>query len=203
MLRHSGVEYSKYAAMSFDTWRADTDEARHMRDVAQAFLADADAQGFGCFGNAGSGKTHICIAVCQAWTHKTGKLHLYMPWVDESRTLRALRYRADEYAERIRRFEEAPLLYIDDLFKGSGRRDPKTGAVMMDDWSLSMAFEVVNARYISKRPTVFSSEYRLNELVKADEAVAGRIYHMCMPHIVRCDGADRRLLARIGKGASA
>ena len=67
-------------------------------------------------------------------------------------------------AEAVR---NAQVLYIDDFLKSGSQRP--------SDWELNIAGALINARYMSRRPTILSSEYSLEALMAFDEAMASRI----------------------------
>ena len=135
-------------------------------------------------GQSGSGKTHICTAVCTGLMEEKGKEADFMPWRDEARTLKAGGdpVRCDQ---RIKRLQQVAVLYIDDLFKG--------GASEAD---LRLAFEILNGRYNNARlRTVISSELDLEAILRLDEAVGGRIYERSRGFTVRAPHENRRLRA--------
>lgn len=120
-------------------------------------------------GQSGSGKTHLCTAVCYALILK-GRQVSYFPWREESARLKSALPESRE--ELLRSWKEAEVLYIDDLFKtgrsGDGSRTPTAADV-------NLAFEILNYRYCRKLPTIISSEFHIEELLDIDEALAGRI----------------------------
>ncbi len=74
------------------------------------------------------------------------------------------------YVDQIKK---APVLYIDDLLKGSVSEGDK-----------NKLFELVNYRYNNHLPTIFSTEIYLAELVELDEAIASRIKYRCGDYII-------------------
>ena len=81
---------------------------------------------------------------------------------------------AVRYQEKIVKLQQAPVLYIDDFCRAS---IDKTGADNGPSAAdLRLAFDILNVRYIHDLPTILSSEWHLNELIKMDEAVGTRIY---------------------------
>lgn len=126
-------------------------------------------------GASGCGKTHICTALSVELTRRGVPL-CYMLWRDEATRLKGC-MSDGTYAAEISRFKTAPLLYIDDLFKtGRGEGQHRQRPTAAD---LNLAFEILNARYVSRRPTVISSESTLPELVSFDAAIGGRVKEMC------------------------
>ncbi len=66
----------------------------------------------------------------------------------------------------------AEYLYIDDLYKMGANTD---GEVKPTSADVSIAFEIINHRYINKLPTIISTEMLPEELLHIDEATGGRI----------------------------
>lgn len=183
-LSHSGISSEDYSRYTLDNFLEDTDEACKMKRVALSFIHDPDAIGLGYFGASGTGKTHICIAVCQA----VGTEHHYWQYRNEIQKLKNSMYRSSEtYDELMRIPKTSPCLYIDDLFKGAY----SDGGI--DKQDLQIVFDIINTRYIKRLPTIISSEYSLNAITKADTAIGSRIYSMCYPYLMRVDGRNRRL----------
>ena len=77
----------------------------------------------------------------------------------------------------MRDLKTAPVLYIDDLFKGAER--PTQG-------DLNIAFELLNYRYNDERLyTIISTEKLLDELIAIDEAIGSRIAERSKGHRVQ------------------
>ena len=115
-------------------------------------------------GRPGSGKTHICTAICRELISK-GCPTRYMLWREEVPRLKALVNEPEEYEKAMTELERVPLLYIDDFFKGS-----------VTEADRNLAFSLLNARYNdSHRRTVISSELPIKAIRSIDEAIAGRI----------------------------
>ena len=99
-----------------------------------------------------------------------------MLWRDESARIKAL-LNEPEGVERMRDLKTAPVLYIDDLFKGAER--PTQG-------DLNIAFELLNYRYNDERLyTIISTEKLLDELIAIDEAIGSRIAERSKGHRVQ------------------
>ena len=118
-------------------------------------------------GQSGCGKTHICTAAC-------GKLleeHLavkYMRWVSESRALKAVVMDKPVFETTIKPYQQAAILYIDDLLKEGGGTKPTPA-------ELTLAFDLIDSRLIQNKPTIISSEWTMDELLSFDQATFGRV----------------------------
>ena len=132
-------------------------------------------------GRPGSGKTHICTAICSDLMRK-GKNVYYMAWRDESRTLKSL-MNSDEIDEPMRKLKRISVLYIDDFMKGG-----------MSDADVRLAFEILNARYNdSKLRTIISSEYSIEKILELDEALGSRIYERSKGYIMAAPSENWRM----------
>lgn len=130
-------------------------------------------------GQSGSGKTHLCTAVCRELLLR-GESLLYMPWREYVGRLKALSMDARERAELLEKCKNAPWLYIDDLYKTG--QNPETGD-MPTAADINLAFEILNHRYCRRLPTILSSEKTPQELVAIDEATGSRIIEMCDEYV--------------------
>ena len=63
-----------------------------------------------------------------------------------------------EYDEKINPFIDSDVLYIDDLFKSRG-----TSVPMPTEPDVRLAYQIINARYASGKPTIISCEWYLRE----------------------------------------
>ena len=75
--------------------------------------------------------------------------------------------------------QDAESLYIDDFLKPLKGRDGSDGNATAAD--LRLAFDILNLRYLNRKPTIISSEWFSHEIGALDEAIAGRISEMCGP----------------------
>lgn len=168
-LRRSGLEklVETYTFESYSTkeqWQADA------KQQAMQFLSDYQGKWFIACGSVGSGKTHICTAMCKELI-EAGKDVKYMMWLDESLKLKATVNDIDEYDYLIKDLKSTDILYIDDLFKTEQGKTPTSADVRL-------AFEILNHRYTNKKTTIISTERPLKNLLEIDEAVGSRIYEM-------------------------
>ena len=164
MLKASGLGdlMETYTFKNFttaDEWTANLAEA------AKNYLRGReDGKWFFVSGTPGTGKTHICTAICRRLLN-SGCGVRYMLWREEAPALKAL-VNDPGYDERFRKWANAEALYIDDFLKGS-----------VTPADVNLAFALINARYNARgKRTIISSELPLADISKYDEAVASRIY---------------------------
>lgn len=149
------------------TFVAAEDWQKTMKEMAQKYAKSDKDHWFGLFGQSGCGKTHICAALGN-WMLRKGYKVLYMQWVQEVKSLK--RMATDpEYNRIFSRWSTAPVLYIDDLFKGK-----------VTEADINIAYELINYRYNNRdKVTLISSELDLEQLSAVDGAIAGRIKERC------------------------
>lgn len=179
-LERSGLKdaISRYTMQAYV---ADTPERKKVMSAANEFC-EAERGWFFISGKSGSGKTHICTAICSKMMNK-GKAVRYMRWRDDSIMLKALTTDGEEYQRLIRPFKSVPVLYIDDFLKG--------GHTEAD---IRLAFEILNSRYNdSSLRTIISSEMTLFEILGLDEATGGRIYERSKGYVLEAPRENWRL----------
>ena len=165
---------------TFDAYQAEDKERKHIKDKAEAFCEARDGWLY-ISGRSGSGKSHICTAICGRLIENGFDVY-YMPWRDESTKLKAA-VNTEDYEPQIRKLKTVDVLYIDDFLKGSDT-----------DADIRLAFEILNARYIDGRlRTVISSERDLKELLSRDEALGGRIYERSRGNVLAAPNENWRL----------
>lgn len=133
-------------------------------------------------GPPGSGKTHLCTAICGQLL-AAGKSVSYMRWLKDGRELKAAIMDQEEYSRLIRRYLNCDVLYIDDLFKSQhvGQSLPTP-----TEADVKLAFSILDERYLTGKPTVISSEWYLtDELMPTDEATFSRVLQRCGPYNFR------------------
>lgn len=86
---------------TFDKFEAKEDWQKEIKEKAHAYLQDEDTSWFFIGGNPGSGKTHICTAICREFLLK-GKRVKYMLWKEESTLLKAVINDPHVYTSRFR-----------------------------------------------------------------------------------------------------
>lgn len=195
-LRKSGVnpqDYDRYTLDSFDENRSEM--AAKMKSTARRFLDHhvKGGPGFGVFGKSGMGKTHLCIAVCQELTRRFKEPHYYFSYRAEMPNLvKAARSFTDDYNAAMEKWKTCPNLYIDDLFKMSG--NIKKGRLIdVEREDLQVIFDIINARYLNHLTTIFSSEYKVLDIIAVDEALGSRIYEMVSPYGIFVQGENQRM----------
>ena len=164
LLKRSGLE-KLIATMTFDSFTASETWQKLAKQEAQTYAA-APQGWFYCGGQVGSGKTHLCTAICGELLKQCYSVR-YMMWRDDSVKLKA-KVNSPEYQSTIKPYKECDVLYIDDFFKTQQGQNVTQADV-------NLAFELINWRYVQNKLTIFSSERFAQDLMNIDEAVGSRI----------------------------
>ena len=176
---------------TFETYRTPEPWQRAVLAKARAFAADprspatsdSDCNWFYLCGPSGTGKTHLCTAICTALI-RAGYDARYMLWRESAPQLKAdVNGNYDRYAALMNELFNVRVLYIDDFLKGR-----------ISDGDIHVAFELINARYNrrDKAITIISSELDLGAITKLDEALGGRIYERAKNYSCRTGSENWR-----------
>lgn len=167
-MRNSGIDENILNAMTFDSYNAAEEWQARMKKVAFNYMEtikSGDTEHWLLMsGQSGAGKTHLSTAVCVELM-KAGFKVKYMTWHEIVHKLTQAKFNEERYNNVIALINNAEILYIDDLFK-------------TEKAEKDIAFEVLNMRYVSKKPTIISCELNLDGITDIDTATAGRITHM-------------------------
>ena len=150
--------YTMEAYQVPETWQ------KAAKAAAEQYLDDFRGHWFFMGGNSGTGKTHLCTAICGKLIN-AGVPVRYMQWRADIPPLKAVVNDENRYRQAISPLKNIKALYIDDLFKGK-----------VTDGDTNIAFEVLNHRYIDQEKiTIISSELTLDRIIDIDTAIGGRI----------------------------
>ena len=153
---------------TFDSWETPEKWQWQAREIAARYVVERRGW-FLTTGHSGSGKTHLCTAICASLMHE-GLDTRYMLWRDVAVQAKAVVTDEDEYLRIVGPLKSVQVLYIDDLFKTERGKAPTTGDV-------NLAFEILNNRYNdSRKLTIISTERSIDDLLNIDEALGSRIY---------------------------
>jgi len=165
---------------TFDTWQVKEQWQLHFLTVAKDF-AERPKGWFCVTGRPGTGKTHLCTAICGELLQKGMEVR-YLLWRDYSTQAKAVVNDQDAYLELMEPYKRVKVLYLDDLFKTGKGQEPTTA-------DCNLAFELLNARYADPdKLTIISSERTMGNLLDIDEAIGSRIYERSKDHYVDTSG---------------
>ena len=165
---------------TFDTYEVPDAARLKIKHLAKRF-ADDDTGWLFLSGQSGSGKTHICTAICSRLIER-GKNVYYMRWRDESRYIKSV-INTEEAEPRLEKLKQVSVLYIDDFLKGGcGEAD------------IRLAFEIINDRYNdTSLRTLISSELSIKQILDADEALGSRIYERSKDYMLQAPKENWRM----------
>lgn len=173
----------------FDTFEVNADNheaytvAINFADNFQAFNGEGleEKNGLLIMGTKGTGKTHLAAAIANKLMQE-GTPVLFATMIDLLAKIKSSFDRSIDGAsedEIIGLYKTVDLLIIDDL----GKEQPT-------DWALSKIYQIINARYEDYKPTILTSNYTLDELIRrmtpahgdtqTAEATVDRIKEMTM-----------------------
>ena len=179
-IRNSGLS-DMLGRYTFDNYETPDDWRKKIKELAENFVKN-DEGWFFISGRSGSGKSHICTAICKELIGK-GEEVRYVIWRDESVALKACIMDREQYENRIEKLKRIHVLYIDDFWKGD-----------ITEADIKLTFEILNARYNdSKKRTIISTEMSLPDIIKVDEAIGGRIYERSRGFHMRAPEENWRL----------
>ena len=151
-----------------DAWFTKTDLARPA-DFQKAFqrchryceIADqALENGWGMYiyGDSGTGKTHLTACMCNELMSQMRQC-LFTNFFEISKLIKATWNGNSDAATVINRICDVDFLFLDDL---GTEKLTNNGE---DNWLQGQVFDIINKRYNNNKPTIFSSNYSMNQLI--------------------------------------
>lgn len=152
-------------------------------------LVKSEGCGIYLFGTVGTGKTELSACICNYLMQR------YIPvlitnFLEVSKDLRAS-YHANNESEMqiIDKLTNIDLLVIDDI--GTEKLVKQDGS---NSFMQEKVFDIINLRYINKMPTIFTSNYSLNQLITErgfEQKVVDRIAEMSQA-VIKLEGTSYR-----------
>ena len=150
--------------------------------------------GYGIYlwGNSGTGKTHLTACMVNELS-KQHRPTLFTNFFEISQIIRGtFKSSTDSEANMIEKIANIDFLFIDDL---GTEKVTKNGE---DNWLQEKIFEILNKRYNNKKPTIFTSNYSLEDLMNERglmEKTVDRILEMSSL-ILKVEGESYRIKNR-------
>lgn len=151
-------------------------------------------EGYGIYiyGDSGSGKTHLTACMVNELV-KQQKPTLFTNFFEISQIIRGtFKSNKDSEIDMIEKISNIDFLFIDDI---GTEKVTKNGE---DTWLQEKIFEILNKRYNNKKPTIFTSNYSLEELIinrGLMEKTVDRILEMSTA-IIKIEGESYRIKNR-------
>lgn len=154
----------KYTFNAYETskpWQSE------IKKKALLFTQNSGDSWFYAAGQSGSGKTHICTAICTRFISCDRSVR-YKVWRNLFHELQSNQFDETEYKNKFKSICDTDILYIDDFLKSNSNNSKFSD-------ELNFAFEIINSRYNANKKTIISSELLISDINKYDSALAGRI----------------------------
>ena len=154
----------RYENVSFDTC-IDTNESFVKAKARCKKYCEISAtvlqKGYGIYiyGDSGTGKTHLTACMCNYLTEKMNQC-LFTNFSEISKSIRSTFYNHTNSEENlIKNISNVDFLFLDDIGTEIMQKNGE------DTWVQEKMYDIINTRYNSKRPTIFTSNYSMNELI--------------------------------------
>ena len=170
---------------TFSAFQTPESWQKRAKQIAQAYAADPDSW-FVASGASGSGKTHLCTAICRRLL-ADGRAVRYVIWRDAAREIKAAALDNAAREKLVFPIRNADVLYMDDFLKTATGEVPTKA-------DIELAIDVIGARYNAKATTILSTELSVDALLSLDQAMGSRIYE--------CTKSGARFLSIAGEGSN-
>ena len=149
-----------------------------------------NGNGIYLFGAKGTGKTHVTACIANELLKKCVPV-LLTNLFEISKAVKSTFQNGFHESEQefFERLEKVSFLIFDDLGVETFTKNDR------DTWLQTLLFDLINRRYNAKKPTIFSSNYSLNELVNLRgiaERTVDRISEMTSGAVFKFDGESMR-----------
>lgn len=174
-------------SLTFEKFRAEEPWQQAILASAKDYAQNPDGWFLLC-GQSGSGKSHLCTAICRELLLKEKQV-VYASWRKEIGEIKGMSLDNPKRGARMDELKNAQILYLDDLFKCGADAN---GVVRPTSADISLTIEILNDRYMGRKPTLISTEFTPDQLLKLDESVGGRILEMAGAHAMTIGKDTRR-----------
>jgi DNA replication protein DnaC len=149
-----------------------------------------NGQGIYLFGDKGVGKTYLTACMANDLIKKF-VLVLFTSLFEISKAVKSTFNKRSQESEQelIDKFSQTEFLVFDDLGTEIFTKNQE------DTWQQSLLFDLINHRYNAKKPTIFSSNHSINDLVTVRglmDKTADRICQMSSGAVMKITGKSRR-----------
>lgn len=149
--------------------------------------------GYGIYlwGDKGTGKTHLTGCMANELM-KQYKQVLFTSFFEISKIIRSTFKGNGSEADTINKIANVDFLFIDDLGTEKVTKDGE------DTWLQEKIFEIINKRYNNMKPTIFTSNYSLQQLVQERgllDKTVDRILEMSTA-IIKVEGRSNRTIRK-------
>lgn len=165
--------YERLIKCDFPGFKTEAKWEQDMKRVALNWAKNGEDAWLLLCGQSGCGKTHLTLAAVGYRIFHRNQRVTFLDW-------RLLNMEREEdkaaFAIRMKKAQEAEILFIDDLLKLD------KGRTFHPAQEMELAFTLLNQRTNENRITVISTEHTPEQLLNMDEATGSRILHMAREH---------------------
>lgn len=141
------------------------------KKLAQEYAAAPNGW-FVTSGVSGSGKTHLCTAICKRFMDDGRAVH-YEIWRETAQKIKAATLDGDTRSKLLAPLKNVEVLYLDDFLKTAKGTAPTKA-------DIEIAIDIIGARYNAKNTlTLLSTELTVDELLSLEVSLGGRIHERC------------------------
>lgn len=158
---------------TFSEYEPVSKEISSMKDKATGYVLSFDKiknsknNSLALLGESGAGKSHLIIAALNNFINRKNTDVQYISYPEEMTILKQSTLDGDKYQAKVDKYKNCELLVIDDLFK-----------ISHTDADVRIVFEIINHRYVKKKPVMVSSELTILDICNIDRALGGRLKEM-------------------------
>lgn len=194
-MKRCGISEQALKNCTFEEWQTPEAWQKTALDIAQEYVRRMLGDpGFSAWliisGRPGAGKTKLCTTVFRTLV-EAGKSGRYLSWRDFSRKAKSVANDGEKFEAMANQAKRPWIVYIDDFWKGQ-----ITAA------DIHLAFEIINDRYISGKPTILSSELSLDAIVRGDEAIGSRMVERSEGFYIDCSRVKNWRFHSAGEGGA-
>ena len=187
-LERSGVIRGILAGMTFENFNSKiAGTAKEIAEEYASTFSRETTRGLMFYGKAGSGKTHLAVAIARhiieakqiqvRFTRVVDLLSEIRKTFDENEN-----YRTENESDLIKKYIAVPLLVIDDL-----------GSEKTSDWVRQFLYQIIDERWIEQKPIIVTSNLKPKELeARFEERIASRVAALC--RLVETRDYDYRII---------
>ena len=158
---------------TFDNFVTEKDWQKKAKAKAMSFALNPSGW-FVITGYPGTGKTHLCTAIC-GFLLEQNKSIRYMLWREDAPKIKSCITDTEKYNKLMSDYKNCDVLYIDDFWKGS-----------VTDADINLSFELLNSRYNDRsKITILSGERTVEEMLDIDMAIGSRIYELSKGNLIK------------------
>lgn len=110
------------------------------------------------YGDSGTGKTHLTACMCNELMAQMRQC-LFTNFFEISKLIKSTWNGNADSELVVKRICEVDFLFLDDLGTEALTKNGE------DNWLQGQVFDIINKRYNNKKPTIFSSNYSMNQLI--------------------------------------